>query len=215
MSPRRPSPFSARTISAALAHLRGADPVMRELIDRVGPFRLQLEPDPFRMLVRSIISQQISTRAARAIRERLEARVGTPEITAGALLALGPEELRAVGLSARKAEYLLDLSARVADGRLRPERLHQCPDDEVIRELTAVRGIGVWTAQMLLIFCLGRPDVLPEDDYGVRAAIRNLYGLPDLPTRARCREVAAPWRPWASVASWYCWRSLDNEPPLK
>lgn len=195
--------------AAATAHLRDADPVLGGVIDRVGPCRLVLEPDPFRMLVRSIISQQISTSAAAAIRKRLEERAG--RLSAARILALGEAELRSCGLSCQKAAYLLDLAAHVRGRRLHPGRLHALPDDEVIRQLTAVRGIGVWTAQMLLIFGLGRLDVLPEDDYGIRAAVRNLYGLPDLPGRADLRRIGSAWRPYATVASWYCWRSLEQK----
>lgn len=205
------------TAAAGVAHLCEADEVMGALIGRVGPFRLIVEPDPFRMLVRSVISQQISTKAAAAIRQRLEARAG--RLSAARIMAMGEAELRACGLSSQKSAYLLDLAGHVTSRRLQPGRLRACSDEEVIRRLTAVRGIGVWTAQMLLIFGLGRLDVLPEDDYGVRAAIRNLYGLDDLPTRAQIRHIAGPWRPYATIASWYCWRSLDlpcePRPPAK
>lgn len=196
-------------IQAARRHLRAADPVLRSMIDRVGPYTLRFERDRFGLLVRSIVSQQISTTAARAIRQRLHVLAGPEGLTADNLLRFGPDELRGVGLSQQKAAYVADLAAQVADGTVDLRRIGRLTDEQVIETLTRVKGIGRWTAQMFLIFSLGRPDVFPHDDLGVRAAIRDHYGLADLPDQATSHAIAAPWRPFASVASWYCWRSLD------
>ena len=190
---------------------------MRNLIQRAGPFRLKLRRNRFHALVSSILSQQISGKAAASIRARLEEYVAPERISPetlgklrpAALLALSEEQLRGVGLSKQKSSYLKDLSAKTASGLLNFAKLPDLPDEEVIEHLRQVKGIGVWTAQMFLIFSLGRLDVFPHDDLGVRVAIRNLYGLDDLPDKETSHRIAMPWRPYASVASWYCWRSLE------
>ncbi len=201
-----------RMLSRADRHLTASCPHMREMVRRVGPCGLRRQPDGFLMLARSITAQQISGAAARAIRSRLEAMVRPDAVSAASVRACGLERLRAVGYSARKASYLLGLSEAVLDGRLDLEATDRMSDEEVVRELTAVRGIGVWTAKMYLIFCLGRPDVLPYEDLGVRQALRRFHSLDELPDKNRSTELARPWRPYASVASWYCWRSLDSDP---
>lgn len=192
----------------SLAHLCRADPVMAKLIPMVGAFDLQLKRRRFDTLARAIIAQQISTSAARAIRARLQAHLGG-HITAATLVRARPEALRGVGLSGQKAAYLRDLAAKVNSGAVRLHHLHRLDDGAVIEELTRVKGIGVWTAQMFLMFCLGRPDVFPHADLGIRTALKNLYRLRDLPDRDEAHALAAPWRPYATVASWYCWRSLE------
>lgn len=204
--PRTP----ADTAAAALRHLRSADPVLARVIRRAGPFTLKLERDRFRMLVRSIIAQQISTAAANSIRRRLEERIAPARATPEVLAALSTDELRACGLSGQKAGYLHDLAAKVASGTVRIRQLARLDDDAVISELIQVRGIGEWTAQMVLIFSLGRLDVLPHADLGIRSAMRRLYGLAELPNKSEAHRIAAPWRPYASVASWYLWRSLEQ-----
>lgn len=205
-------------IQDAVSHLRASDKVMRCMIEDVGPCLLRPQRDRFAMLVRSIISQQISTGAARSIRKRLEVLANADHangakreagITASRLLQLSTEQLRTAGVSAQKASYLLDLAAHVDDGRVKLNQIGRYRDEQVIEQLTAVKGIGEWTAQMFLIFSLGRPDVFPHGDLGVRSAIRNRYGLDDLPDKATSFAIAEKWRPFASVASWYCWRSLD------
>lgn len=195
--------------NAAVRHLRRRDPIMRRLIDQVGPFTLRPERDRFFLLVRSILSQQISSGAARSIRLRLEQRLAPESICPDALIRLGPTELRAVGLSLQKTTYVLDLAQKARDGTVELRGIGRCSDEVVIERLTQVKGIGRWTAQMFLIFALGRLDVFPEDDLGVRSAMRNLYGLAELPDKSTSRTIAEAWRPYASVASWYCWRSLD------
>ena len=182
---------------------------MRNLIQRAGPFRLKLRRNRFHALVSSILSQQISGKAAASIRARLEEYVAPERISPETLGRLTPKQLRGVGVSPQKASYLLDLAERVESGGLRLHRLARMTDEEVIEALIRVKGIGVWTAQMFLIFSLGRLDVFPHDDLGVRVAIRNLYGLDDLPDKETSHRNAMPWRPYASVASWYCWRSLE------
>jgi DNA-3-methyladenine glycosylase II len=182
---------------------------MRDVIRRAGPFTLRLRRNRFRSLVFSILSQQISTAAAASIRARLIEYLKPHQISAESIARLTPEELRKVGLSGQKTTYLLDLANRVASGDLNLSRVARMNDEAVIESLIQVKGIGLWTAQMFLIFSLGRLDVFPHDDLGVRSAIRNLYGLDELPNREVSHRIASPWRPYASVASWYCWRSLE------
>lgn len=200
-------------VQTGLDHLRAADPVMRKLIRAVGPYTLRPTRNRFGILVRSIISQQISTAAARNIRGRLDARLEPGGMKPENLARLGVSDLRAVGLSRQKAAYLLDLAEKTLGGTVRLDKIGRLQDDAVIEMLTQVKGIGRWTAEMFLIFSLGRLDVLPVDDLGIRSALRNLYGLPELPDKKNCLELAAPWRPYASIGSWYCWRSLDLKKP--
>jgi len=189
-------------------HFRRHDPVLHGVIRRVGPYRLKPSRDRFGMLVRSIISQQISVGAARAIRGRLEALVGTAGIKPASLVALKLEQLRSVGLSPQKASYVLDLAIKVQDGTVRLSQIGRLSDEGVIAELTQIKGIGRWTAQMFLIFALGREDVFPVDDFGVRAAITRLYEYQEHPPRAVLLEIGQRWSPYASIASWYCWQYL-------
>ena len=198
------------TRQRACQHLRKSDPVLRAVIDAVGPFTLKFDRDRFGMLVRSIIAQQISGAAARTIRGRVEQLVAPEKIAPENLRRLTETQLRSAGLSSQKLSYIQDLAAKTADGVIDLRNIGRRDDEQVIAELTQVKGIGRWTAQMFMMFSLGRPDVFPEDDLGVRSAIRTLYSLPDLPDRATSRAIAEPWRPFASVASWYCWRSLDQ-----
>ncbi|HYR89819.1 MAG TPA: DNA-3-methyladenine glycosylase 2 family protein [Terriglobia bacterium] len=202
-------PLDPIEIRRALRHLRTADPVMGGVIRKAGPFRLKIGRSRFHMLVASIISQQISGKAAASIRRKLEQYIAPQKISPQSLARLSREELRGVGLSTQKAAYLLDLAERVAKGSLRLDRMGRMPDEKVIETLIEVKGIGVWTAQMFLIFSLGRLDVFPHADLGVRMALRDLYGLDDLPDKDISHKIAAPWRPYASVATWYCWRSLE------
>lgn len=193
----------------ACRHLRTSDSVMRAMIDAVGPYTLRRSRDRFGVLVRSIVSQQISTNAAHTIHSRLLELLGSEGMTAANLGRYSTDELRSVGLSSQKAVYLADLQAKVNDGTVNLRQIGRLSDERVIETLTQVKGIGRWTAQMFLIFSLGRPDVFPYADLGVRTAMRDRYGLDDLPDKETAHRIAAPWRPYASVASWYCWRSLD------
>ncbi|HEY0982781.1 MULTISPECIES: DNA-3-methyladenine glycosylase [unclassified Schlesneria] len=209
-------PINAVEIESAIRHLKAVDPVMRDLIDRAGPFRLKLERNRFGLLVRSILSQQISTKAAKSIRLRLDELLHPLPLSAQAIIEQTDEELRSVGLSRQKVSYLKDLSERVIDRRLRLDRIGRLSDEEAIEQLIQVRGIGRWTAQMFLIFSLGRLDVFPHDDLIVRSSIRELYRLAELPTKQQSHQIAAAWKPYCSVASWYCWRLLDvkNDPTM-
>lgn len=186
---------------------------MREVIRKAGPFTMRPHRNRFRALVYSILGQQISGKAAAAIRKRLVDYLKPEQIAPQTIARLTPEILRSLGISNQKSRYLLDLAGRVAGGEIRLDRMGRLRDEEVIETLTQVKGIGVWTAQMFLIFSLGRPDVFPHDDLGVRVAIRNLYGLDELPNKETGHKIAGPWRPYASIASWYCWRSLEFKKP--
>lgn len=189
--------------------MRGADAAMARLIDAVGPYRLRPERDRFGMLVRSILSQQISTGAARSIRAKLDALLAPDVVRAESLARASDDALRACGISPQKIGYLRSLVEKVDSGAVRLARIGRKPNEAIVTELVQVKGIGVWTAQMFLIFALGRLDVFPHGDLGVRVAIRDLYGLAALPTQAEGEAIARLWQPYASVASWYCWRSLD------
>jgi DNA-3-methyladenine glycosylase II len=199
----------------ARRHLARCDPVLERLIRVIGPCTLWQNPNRFAALVRSIISQQISTKAAVAITARLEGALASTGVTPEGILALSAEDLRAAGLSAAKARSLCDLAERAHRQTLRLDTIHQLPDEEVIAQLVPVRGIGRWTAEMFLIFSLGRLDVLPADDGGLRAGIQREYGLSELPSKARVVELAEPWRPYRTIATWYFWRSLGNVPQSK
>jgi len=201
----------------ALEELRRSDPVMRRLVDAHGPLdeeeRRRGRPlEPYGALVRSIVGQQLSTKAARTIYERLTDLFDGRTPSPAELLAADPEEVRSAGLSRPKVSYLRSLAEHVESGELELARLSELPDEEVSQQLTAVKGLGQWTADMFLIFHLGRPDVLPVGDLGVRRAVEREYELPDLPDAARLTEIGEPWRPHRSLASLYLWRSLDNEP---
>ena len=220
---RRPSAGSRAAVPGEAVsdegtrHLRAADPVLRDLIDSLGPLdadarRRGRPPDAYGALLRSIVGQQLSTKAARSIYGRLTELFGGRTPTPGELLAADPEAVRSVGLSRRKVEYLRDLAARVEDGRLELDRVSVLPDEEVTAELVGVKGLGPWTAHMFLIFHLGRPDVLPVGDLGTRAAVRNVYGLDELPNADELTRIAEPWRPHRSLAALYLWRSLDAVP---
>ena len=220
-------PRVAATIDTerAVAHLRGADGVMAMVIEAVGPPLLR-EPSPtaFHALARSIIFQQLSGKAASAILERFVAlaREGATaeEAVHGffpepeQVLALDDAAMRAVGVSRQKAASLRDLAERFAEGTLNVERFGRWSDEEVIAHLTPVRGVGRWTAQMFLMFQLRRPDVLPTADVGLNRAMMRLYGLDAPATPAQVERIGKPWRPWATVACWYLWRSEDVILPL-
>lgn len=196
----------------ALNHLRDADPVLSQLIEKAGPYRIQYRSPGFSTLVRSIIAQQVSGKAARTVYARL-AQAAKP-LSAASIARLSDQQLRAAGLSGQKAGYIRDLAEKTLRREIRFRPLALLPDAEVIATLTKVRGVGVWTAQMFLIFALRRPDVLPTADLGIRTAMRNAYGLADLPTPLEMEAIARPWRPWASVACWYLWRSLGGPAEL-
>jgi len=195
----------------AIIHLKKTDPTLRAIIEKAGPYRIEFLDPVFSTLVRSIVFQQLSGNVARVIYKRLvDAAAPGGELTPEAILKLRPAKLRAIGLSKQKSAYILDLARRTREGSVVFETIHQLSDEEVIEHLTAVKGIGVWTAHMFLIFALRRTDVLPTSDLGVRMAIRKAYQLPELPKPAEIEELARPWRPYCTVAAWYLWRSLDT-----
>jgi DNA-3-methyladenine glycosylase II len=211
---RKPEPADERaaTYRKAQRHLSRRDAVLRQLIAAVGPCTLWYNPNHFETLVRSIVSQQISSRAAAAIGARLLEAMGPAGFTPPTILKASDEALRGAGLSAAKARALRDLAEKVHTGVVPLRDLPGMEDEEVIERLIPVRGIGRWTAQMFLVFSLGRLDVLPVDDFGLRAGVRNQYGLAELPGKAQLTELAEPWRPYRSIATWYMWRSLGFVP---
>jgi DNA-3-methyladenine glycosylase II len=206
--------MSKSQAQAAADHLATCDPVMAGLFAKHGLFTPLPHTDYYWELVDSIISQQLSVKAARTIEQRFLALFGGKVPAAKELLGKTVDQLRAVGLSRAKASYVLDLAKHVDSGELQLERLPNLSNEEIIKELVAVKGIGEWTAHMFLIFALGRLDVLPVGDLGIRAGIQKLYNLPALPSPAEVRRLAEQkgWHPYESVASWYIWQALDNEP---
>jgi DNA-3-methyladenine glycosylase II len=206
------------SIAKQLEYLRASDPVLARIIDEVGkiPSARAGRPDPgdhYGALVRSIVGQQLSVLAARAIYGRLTERFGGRPPTPQELLDDEPEELRAAaGLSRAKVGFLRSLAQHVLSGELELESLDALSDDEVIAELTAVKGLGEWTSHMFLMFHLQRQDVLAVGDLGIRRAIERAYGLQGLPSTAEMEALAEPWRPYRTLACRYLWRSLDNEP---
>jgi DNA-3-methyladenine glycosylase II len=196
----------------ARRHLGRRDAVLKRLMTQVGPCTLQPDGDGFRSLVRAVVAQLISTKAAASIFGRLEALAGDAGLTPAAVTGLGTEALRGAGLSGAKARAVADLAARVQNGDIPLGRLSELTDDEVIARLLPVYGIGRWTAEMFLIFSLGRLDVLPVDDFGLRAGVQELYGLAELPGRSELRERAEAWRPYRTIATWYFWRSRGFVP---
>jgi DNA-3-methyladenine glycosylase II len=192
----------------AVNHLKKCDPVLCAIIERVGTCRMEFSPAEFSSLAEAIVYQQLNGKAAVTIFRRFAALAGEP-LTPSGILKLSDEQLRSVGLSKQKSAYLKDLSAKTASGALDFSRLAELPDEEVIKHLTQVKGIGVWTAHMFLMFSLRRPDVLPTGDYGVQMAIRKHYKKRKLPKPQDMEKIAKAWAPYRSVACWYLWRSLD------
>jgi DNA-3-methyladenine glycosylase II len=194
----------------AVNHLKKSDPILRAIIERVGPCRMEFGEPEFSSLAESIVYQQLNGKAAATIFERFAALAGDP-LTPQGILKLSDEQLRSVGLSKQKSAYLKDLAAKTAAGALDFARLAELSDDEVIEHLTQVKGIGVWTAHMFLMFSLRRPNVLPTGDYGVQVAIKKHYKKRKLPKPKDMEKIARSWAPYRSVACWYMWRSLDIE----
>ena len=192
----------------AVNHLKKCDPVLAAIIERVGPCRMEYGPPEFHSLAEAIIYQQLNGKAAVTIFKRFTDLAGDP-VTPEGILKLSDEQLRGVGLSKQKSAYVKDLAAKTRAGLLDFARLLVLPDDEVITHLTQVKGVGVWTAQMFLMFTLKRPDVLPTGDYGVQAAIKKAYGKRKMPKPKDMEKIARAWSPYRSIACWYLWRSLD------
>jgi len=196
-------------MKAAVSHLRRCDPVMAEIIKRVGPCELVVLQPNFETLARSITFQQLHGKAASTIFARVQTAVGR-SFTATAFLKAEPETLRACGLSRQKLASLTDLAEHVVRRKINFKKLPEMENDAVLEALTQVRGVGEWTAQIFLMFALGRPNVLPVGDFGVRNAVKKAYGLKEMPKAAELHEIAKPWHPYCTVASWYLWRSLDG-----
>jgi DNA-3-methyladenine glycosylase II len=194
----------------AINHLKKSDPVLAAIIERIGPFRMQYGDPTFHTLAESILYQQLNGKAAATIFNRFTALAGDP-LTPQGILKLSDAQMRGVGLSRQKTAYLRDLSEKTKAGLLEFERMTDTSDDEVIAHLTQVKGVGVWTAQMFLMFTLRRPDILPTGDYGIQAAIKKYYKKRKWPKPAVMLKIAKPWVPYRSIASWYLWKSLDTK----
>ena len=192
----------------AVNHLKKSDPVLRAIIERVGPCRMEFGVPEFSSLAEAIVYQQLNGKAAVTIFERFVALAGDP-LTPDGILKLSDAELRKVGLSKQKSAYLKDLAAKTAGGLLDFARLPELTDEQVIEHLTQVKGIGEWTAHMFLMFSLRRPNVLPTGDYGVQVAMKKHYRKRKLPKPKDMEKIAKNWAPYRSVACWYMWRSLD------
>jgi len=206
-------PLDEATLRRARRHLLASDPVLARLVRAIGavPMGVRRGGSAFAYLSRAILAQQISVAAARSIAQRITDRYGWPW-RPEQLVKASDAELRALGLSRQKIGYLRDLAAHTLDG-LPLDRLSRLSDERVIEALTVVKGIGRWTAEMYLMFRLGRPDVLPVDDLGIRSAIRRLYGLRAMPDKKRMQRLAEPWRPYCTIACFYLWKSLEAPKP--
>jgi DNA-3-methyladenine glycosylase II len=192
----------------AVTHLKKCDPVLRAIIERVGPCYMEFRPPEFQSVARSILYQQLNGKAAASIFKRFAALTGEP-VSPDGILRLTDEQLRSVGLSKQKSTYLKDLATKTRDGLLNFAKLPEMSDEEVIEHLTQVKGVGVWTAHMFLMFTLRRPDVLPTGDYGVQAAMKKHYRKRKMPKPKDMEKIARAWSPYRSIACWYLWRSLD------
>ncbi len=211
-------------VRKALNHLKKSDPVLRAIIERVGPYRMTYREPTYHSLARAIVYQQLNGKAASTIFNRFTTLAGDP-LTPEGVLKLTPEQMRAVGLSKQKSSYLLDMAERASRGELDFLRVADMSEDEVIAHLTQVKGVGVWTAHMFLMFALQRLNILPTGDFGIRMAMfrhyldkRRVNGSAKkrkrkikLPTPAQMEKIAKRWEPYRSVACWYLWRSLDTE----
>jgi len=192
----------------AINHLKKSDPVMRDIIERVGACRMEFGEPTFHSLAEAIVYQQLNGKAAVTIFKRFTDAAGTP-VTPKGILKLSEQQLRAVGLSKQKSSYLRDLATKTESGLLNFNKLQTMEEIDVIEHLTQVKGIGVWTAHMFLMFTLRRPDVLPTGDYGIQVAIKKHYRKRRLPKPKDMEKIAKAWSPYRSVACWYLWRSLD------
>ncbi|HSX36444.1 MAG TPA: DNA-3-methyladenine glycosylase [Patescibacteria group bacterium] len=208
---------SDKTVEEAAKHLAAHDPILAPIIARAGLSTVRPHKDYYRELVDSIISQQLSVKAAASIEKRFCALFGSDNFpTPEAILTKDVEALRGVGLSYGKAAYVHDLAQHVIDGKVRFDHLDGLSNEEVIKELTAVKGIGEWTAHMFLMFCMGRLDILAIGDLGIKNGVQKLYGFDHSTTPAEITELAAKnhWHPYESIACWYIWHSLDNKPAV-
>jgi DNA-3-methyladenine glycosylase II len=210
------SPGSSAFGRRAVAHLKKVDPVLGQVIEMVGGYKgwPPTTGTHFEAVCRSIVFQQLSGKAAGTIHGRFQGLYGGRTPNPAELASTSDEHLRSIGLSRQKSAYLKDLGSRVALGELPIETLHELSDEEIISALTQVKGIGRWTAQMFLMFRLGRPDVLPDLDLGVQKGIQRAYRLRKLPTPERVKRIGAKWAPYRTVGSWYMWRLIDTPKPV-
>lgn len=208
--------MNSATVKEAAEHLAKYDPILRPIIAQVGLYTVQPQKGYYQELVDAIISQQLSVHAARAIEHRFRDMFGGEFPTPEQILTTDVETLRSIGFSRAKAMYVLDLAQHIVDGKIHFDHLDALSNDEIIAELTAVKGIGVWTAHMFLIFCMGRTDILPVGDLGIRNGVWKLYGFDDAPTPQQITDIAAEnhWHPYESIASWYIWRTFDTTPAV-
>ncbi len=195
----------------AITHLKKSDSVIAGIIERAGAYKINYREPGFETLVRSITSQQLNGTAAATIFARLHAATKADPMTPESILRLRPAKMRSLGLSGQKMKYISELARMTRDGEVNFEQCATLEDDAVVEHLTRVKGVGVWTVHMFLMFALRRHDVLPTGDYGIRVAMKKAYGLEDLPKPAEMEKIAAPWRPYSSVACWYLWRLLDEK----
>jgi DNA-3-methyladenine glycosylase II len=201
--------MSIVSLDSATLHLHQRDKRLSRVIKQVGPCTLQVDANHFAVLATSILSQQLSSAAARTIRQRVERLMPEGKFSPGGFANASDQALRAAGVSGQKVQFLRSLAETVVSGKVDLAMLNRLPNDEVVEQLTAVRGIGRWTAEIFLIFSLGRLDVFPIGDAGVRAAMRRIYSLDGDINLDGLEKLAKRWQPYASVASWYCWRALD------
>ncbi len=193
---------------SAVRHLKKSDPILRAIIERVGPCRMEFDEPQFHSLAEAIVYQQLNGKAAFTIFKRFAALAGEP-LTPRGILKLSTDQMRSAGLSKQKSSYLKDMAERASRGDLDFSRLPNMTDEDVIKHLTQVKGVGVWTAHMFLMFTLRRPNVLPTGDFGVQMAIKKHYNKRKLPKPEQMEKIARAWEPYRSVACWYLWRSLD------
>ena len=192
----------------AINHLKKSDPVLRAIIERVGPCRMEFGEPVFHSLAEAIVYQQLNGKAAVTIFKRFAALAGEP-LTAEVIAKLTAEQMRSVGLSKQKSSYLRDMAERAIRGELSFTHLPEMTDEEVTKHLTQVKGVGVWTAHMFLIFTLKKENILPTGDFGIRMAMKKHYHKRKLPNPVQMEKIARPWEPYRSIACWYLWRSLD------
>ena len=207
----RPTLADRRAFRAGYAHVRKNDPKLKAILDARGLIEFKPEGEPFESLVESILSQQLAGSAASAIIKKVRALHADGRLEAKRIHLMDGKKLRAAGVSPQKLSYIKDLAARVVAGTLDLYSLSSMSDEEIVEVLDEVKGIGPWTVHMFLIFTLGRPNVLPVDDYGIRTSVQSIYGLDELPKKAEIEKLAENWRPYSTVASLYLWHAKDTK----
>jgi DNA-3-methyladenine glycosylase II len=198
----------------AITHLKKSDAILAAIIERAGAYKINYAEPGFQTLVQSITSQQLNGKAAATIFGRLKAAAKADPITPESILKLRPARMRSLGLSGQKMSYIRELARMTRDGEVSFEQCLTLEDGAVVEHLTRVKGVGVWTVHMFLMFALRRHDVLPTGDLGIRMAMKKAYGLEELPKPAEMEKIAEPWKPYSSVACWYLWRSLEVKEPV-